>query len=183
MLTSHCMRKDLKPTKIGADRKYRMDRAEEGTIQHPKPIIWDLPLKIELWKFNLDFSAENPNKEMQSYFELVTDGLADNQEFFEEYKYFNLVRHIWGYSQKQQLIQFWLTFLPFLILYFMPFVIDEHGNETTITIASGIGIVLVTLLLIYEFLQMLSTGFRQYITDAQNILDVITYMSYINIFV
>jgi hypothetical protein len=183
MLTSHCRQKDLEPTKIGTDREYRLAKVKEGTIQHPEAIIWDLPLKIELWKFNLDFSAENPNKEMQSYFELVSEALKDNQEFFEEYKYYNLVRHIWGFSQKQQLVQFWLTFLPFVILYGIAFVLDEHRHESIITIASGIGIILVTLLLTYEFLQMLSTGFRKYITDGQNILDVITYISYINIFV
>jgi hypothetical protein len=41
----------------------------EDTIQHPEQIYWDLPLKVEVWKFNLDFSAAHPNEEMQSYFQ------------------------------------------------------------------------------------------------------------------
>lgn len=69
MLKVHKFRKDITPSKFSADREYRLAKAKEGTIHHPKAIIWDLPLKIELWKFNLDFSADHPNKEMQSYFE------------------------------------------------------------------------------------------------------------------
>lgn len=69
MLNAHKLPKDMTPSKFPADREYRLAKAKEGTIHHPEAIIWDLPLKIELWKFNLDFSAKNPNKEMQSYFE------------------------------------------------------------------------------------------------------------------
>jgi hypothetical protein len=59
----------LLPKKIGEDREYRLAKAMEGTIQHPEPIYWDLPLEVEVWKFNLDFSAAHPNEEMQSYFQ------------------------------------------------------------------------------------------------------------------
>jgi hypothetical protein len=70
-----------------------------------------------------------------------------------------------------------------VILFSLVFFLTEDGQQDLIDIASGVGIILVSLLLTYEFLQMLSTGFRQYIIDPQNILDVITYISYINLFV
>jgi hypothetical protein len=70
-----------------------------------------------------------------------------------------------------------------VILFSLVFFLTNDGQEDIVLLASCVGIVLVALLFAYEVLQMLSTGFRRYITDPQNILDVITYISYMNIFV
>jgi hypothetical protein len=81
------------------------------------------------------------------------------------------------------LIQFWVTLIPLVLLFYIGFYLDYHHHAKVIRAASGVSIIIVSLLVIYEFLQMLSTGFRQYISDGQNILDVVTYMGYLNLYI